>query len=110
MFLLQKEGVAAGPVEHPDDAYSDPQMKERGFFEELTHSECGTHLYPGLPYRMAKTPNHIRRPAPQLGEDNEYVYKQILGVSDEEYAELEREGHIGMDFVPGLEMGKYKLE
>lgn len=110
MHMLQEHGVAAGPVEPPDDAYSDPQMKDRGFFEEVTHSECGTHRYPGLPYRMSKTPNRIRRPAPCLGEHNEYVYKDVLGVSHEEYAELEQEGHIGMDLVPGLEIGKYKLE
>lgn len=108
MHILQKEGVAAGPVEHPDDAYRDPQMKDRGFFEKVTHPECGTHLYPGLQWKMANTPNCIRRPPPRLGEDNEYVYKQVIGISDEEYAELEREGHIGMDFVPGLQMGKYK--
>jgi crotonobetainyl-CoA:carnitine CoA-transferase CaiB-like acyl-CoA transferase len=110
MHMLQEEGVAAGPVEPPDDAYSDPQMKDRGFFEEVTHTECGTHRYPGLTYRMSKTPNRIRRPAPCLGEHNEYVYKEVLGISDEEYAELEGEGHIGMDLVPGLEIGKYKLE
>jgi crotonobetainyl-CoA:carnitine CoA-transferase CaiB-like acyl-CoA transferase len=110
MYMLQKEGVAAGPVEHPDDAYRDYQMKDRGFFEELNHPECGTHLYPGLPWKMSNTPAYLRRPPPRLGEDNEYVYKKVIGVSDEEYAELEREGHIGMDFVRGLEMGKYKPE
>ena len=110
MYLLQREGLAAGPVEHPDDAYTDPQMTDRGFFEELTHPECGTHRYPGMPWRMSNTPNRIRRPPPRLGEDNEYVYKQVIGVTDEEYADLEREGHIGMDFVPDLQMGKYKSE
>ena len=110
MYLLQKEGVAAGPVEHPDDAYSDPQMKDRNFFEQLAHPECGTHLYPGLAWRMARTPNRLRRPPPRLGEDNEYVYKQVIGVSDEEYAQLERDKHIGMDFVPGLGISKYKPE
>jgi crotonobetainyl-CoA:carnitine CoA-transferase CaiB-like acyl-CoA transferase len=110
MYLLQREGVAAGPVEHPDDAYNDPQMKDRNFFEKLTHPECGSHLYPGLAWRTARTPNHVRRPPPRLGEDNEYVYKQVIGVSDEEYAELERKKHIGMDFVPGLGISKYKPE
>ncbi len=108
MFMLQKVGVAAGPVEHPDDAYIDPQMKDREFFEEVTHPECGTHNYPGLAWKMAKTPNKIRRAAPRLGEDNEYIYKQIIGVSDEEYSELEKELHIGMDFVADLEIAKYK--
>ena len=108
MFMLQKAGVAAGPIEHPDDAYIDPQMKDREFFEEVTHPECGTHLYPGLAWKMEKTPNHIRRAAPRLGEDNEYVYKQVIGVSDEEYSELTNELHVGMDFVPDLEIAKYK--
>jgi crotonobetainyl-CoA:carnitine CoA-transferase CaiB-like acyl-CoA transferase len=59
---------------------------------------------------MSKTPNRIRSAAPEFGQHNEYVYKQVIGVSDEEYAELERQGHIGMEFVEGLEMGKYKLD
>ena len=55
----------------------------------------GSHLYVGAPYKMSD-PIKIRRGPVRLGEDNEYVYKQVLGVSDEEYAELR--GHIGMDF------------
>jgi len=100
MYLLQGEGVPAGPVIFEDDAYTDPHLKERGFFEELTHEECGTHLYPGLGFRMSRVPNKLRLPPVRLGEHNEYVYKQVLKVSDEEYAELEKEGHIGMDYVP----------
>ena len=100
MYRLQREGVPAGPVIFEDDAYNDPHLKERGFFEELTHTECGTHLYPGLGWRMSKTPNNLRLPPVRLGEHNEYVYKQVLKVSDEEYMELEKGGHIGMDYMP----------
>lgn len=100
MFKLQKEGVPAGPVIFEDDAYTDPHLKEAGFFEELTQEECGTHLYPGRGWRMSETPNKLRLPPVRLGEHNEYVHKQILKVSDEEYKELEKEGHIGMDYVP----------
>jgi crotonobetainyl-CoA:carnitine CoA-transferase CaiB-like acyl-CoA transferase len=39
-------------------------------------------------------------PPVRLGEHNEYVYKQLLKVSDDEYMELEQEGHIGMDYAP----------
>jgi crotonobetainyl-CoA:carnitine CoA-transferase CaiB-like acyl-CoA transferase len=100
MYLLQGEGVPAGPVIFEDDAYTDPQLRERGFFEELTHEECGTHLYPGLGFRLSGTPNNLRLPPVRLGEQNEYVYKQLLKVSDDEYMELEQEGHIGMDYAP----------
>ena len=51
---------------------------------------------------MSETPIKIRRGPVRLGEDNEYVYKTLLNTSDEEYAELERAGHIGMDFVEGV--------
>jgi len=100
MYQLQREGVPAGPVLDDRSASEDPHLKERGFFEPLTHAECGTHVYPGLSWHLSKTPNHLRLPPCMFGEHNEYVYKQVIGVSDEEYARLEAEGHIGTNFVP----------
>jgi crotonobetainyl-CoA:carnitine CoA-transferase CaiB-like acyl-CoA transferase len=100
MKLLQGAGVPAGPVMDQRDAYNDPHLQERGMFEQVYQEDCGTHLYPGAPYKMSETPIKIRRGPVRLGEDNEYVYKTLLQVSDEEYADLERDGHIGMDFGP----------
>jgi crotonobetainyl-CoA:carnitine CoA-transferase CaiB-like acyl-CoA transferase len=100
MFMLQGVGVAAAPITDGAQVYEDPHLEEMGVFETVTHPEAGTHRYPGLGWAQTNTANHIRRYAPRLGEDNEYVYKGLLGVSDEEYAELEREGHIGVDFAP----------
>ena len=99
MHILQRAGIAAGPVIDQRDAFNDPHLQERGIFEEVYHEDVdGSHLYVGAPYKMSDTPIKIRRGPVQLGQDNEYVYKQVLGVDDEEYAELERQGHIGMDF------------
>ena len=99
MHILQAAGVAAGPVMDQSDAFADPHLQERGIFEAVYHEDVdGSHLYVGAPYKMSDTPIRIRRGPVRLGADNEYVYKQVLGVSDEEYAELERAGHIGMDF------------
>ena len=104
MHILQAAGVAAGPVMDQRDAFADPHLQERGIFEEVYHEDVdGSHLYVGVPYKMSDMPIKIRRGPVRLGEDNEYVYKQVLGVSDEEYAELERMGHIGMDFPPDEE-------
>ena len=99
MRLLQKEGVPAGPVMNETDCLNDPHLKEQGFFEMVTHPDCGTTPYPGITWKMSKTPNHIRRHACLLGQDNEYVYKKVIGVSGEEYAELEEAGHIGTDYA-----------
>lgn len=102
MFMLQKEGVPAGAVMSSRDCFNDPHLKERGFFEPLTQVDCGTHLYPGLAWKASKTQNRLRLPPVRLGEHNEYVYKQVIGVSDAAYEELEKEGHIGMDYVPEI--------
>jgi crotonobetainyl-CoA:carnitine CoA-transferase CaiB-like acyl-CoA transferase len=102
MHTLQDAGVPAGAVFNAADAYKDPQLRERGFFQPLTQEDCGTHWYHGLPWKASKTPNSLRRPPCRLGEHNEYVYKQVIGVTDEEYARLEQEGHIGMDFIPQI--------
>ncbi|HAL47883.1 MAG: CoA transferase [SAR202 cluster bacterium] len=97
---LQEHGVPSGPVMNEADAYDDPHLQSRGYFEEVTHPETGTHRYPGMFFKFSETPLGIRRPAPLLGEHNEYVYKDLLEYTDEEYAEFERTGHIGMDFAP----------
>lgn len=97
MHILQKEGVAAGPVMDQRDAYHDPQLLSRGFFEIVSHREAGTHVYPGILWKMANAPLGIRRPPPCLGEHNDYVFKQVIGLSDGEIAELEKEQLIGGD-------------
>jgi crotonobetainyl-CoA:carnitine CoA-transferase CaiB-like acyl-CoA transferase len=100
MHLLQKVGVPAGAVVTPSDLCSDPHLEERGFFTEVTHREAGTHRYPGMCFKFSKTPMDIRIPPNCLGEHNEYVYGEILGMSREEIAELEREQLIGDTYLP----------
>ena len=72
-------------------------------FQEAFQEDTGLSLYPRAPYKMSLTPPDIRRGPGRLGEDNEYVYKTVLGYSDEEYAKLESEGHISMDYPDHME-------
>jgi len=102
MHILQGEGIAAGPVMDERDAFTDPHIRERRFFAKLTHTEIGTHYYPGLAWRMSKTANNLRIATPRLGEHNDYVYKKVIGVSDEEYRALEVDGHIGTTYIPSI--------
>jgi crotonobetainyl-CoA:carnitine CoA-transferase CaiB-like acyl-CoA transferase len=96
---LRSVGLMAGPVLDDADATEDPHLRARGFFVEVDHVDTGRHRYPGFPYQFKETPLSVRHPPVRLGEHNEYVYKTLLGVSDEEYAELEAEGHIGEDYA-----------
>lgn len=99
MTLLQAHGIAAGMVFSEPDAYTDPHLQARGFFETVTHRECGTHSYPGMLWKMSRTPGSIRSAACCLGEHNDYVYRELLGMSAEEIARLRQEGHIGDTYI-----------
>jgi crotonobetainyl-CoA:carnitine CoA-transferase CaiB-like acyl-CoA transferase len=79
-------------VSNGRDLNEDPHLHARGFYKELDHAEIGTHRYLMPPFRLSKTPGEPSMPAPCLGQHNEYVYQQILGMSDEEFVRLLNEG------------------
>ena len=79
MACLQAAGVPAGVVLSEAEAFRNPHLRERGFFEEITQKWCGTHEYPGFAWKTRNRPQEVRLPPPGLGEHNEYVYKEILG-------------------------------
>jgi benzylsuccinate CoA-transferase BbsF subunit len=88
MDKLQKARVAAGVVANSKDQAEDPQLEHYQFFHQLEHPEIGeSPIYHGPIFRLSKTPYELGRP-PLLGEDNAYVYTNILGLSDEEFVQL----------------------
>ena len=99
MSLLQSHGVAAGAVLNQRDAAADPHLRERGMFEEAWQRDVGTHMYPRAPFKMSRSDVRIRRGPARLGQDNEYVYKTLLGLSDAEYDALVDAGHIGEEYA-----------
>ncbi|ETX04137.1 MAG: hypothetical protein ETSY2_30550 [Candidatus Entotheonella gemina] len=71
----------------------DPQLNARGFFESLpTADEQKHYRYPGLMFRMARTPNALHAGPARLGEHNREIYCDLLGYSEEQLAELEQQG------------------
>jgi crotonobetainyl-CoA:carnitine CoA-transferase CaiB-like acyl-CoA transferase len=95
MQILQQAGIAAGPVLTPSQILSDPHLETRGFFEVMDRAEVGGHPYPGPAFKLSKTPGRLRRPAPLLGEHNDYVLGVLLGMSDAEMRELTSDDVIG---------------
>ena len=102
MQTLQERGIPAGAVMNQADAFADPHLQSRAFFAEAYQEDCGAHLYPGPLYKMSATPLGIRRGPVMLGQDNEYVYRELLGYSAAEYAEFAAMGHIGTDYADGV--------
>ena len=82
-------------VRPPEALIDDPQLNARGFFSAVEHPELGqTFRYPGGPTFFTATPWRISRRPPLLGEHNHEVYTKELGLSEQQIAELAREGAI----------------
>ena len=88
MEELQRAGIPAGVVQSAREMLADEHLKERGYYVYLDHPETGHTAYDGPPFKLSKTPGRLRSPAPLLGEHTERVCKEILGLSDEEIADL----------------------
>jgi len=95
MHLLQAAGVAAGAVQDAEDINEhDPQVAHRGTFFELDHPVIGPARFEGSPVLFSSMTQDNWRSAPLLGEDNHHVFTTVLGLSDDEVADLTEQGVI----------------
>lgn len=88
MHLLQESVVRAGVVQGAEDLVGDPQLEHRHHFRSVTHPEVGQHLIEAPAFLLSSTPAELKMSAPCMGEHNEHVCTEILGMSDEEFVEL----------------------
>jgi benzylsuccinate CoA-transferase BbsF subunit len=85
---LQSAGVAAHVASSSLDLLDDPQLIQREHFVTLDHPLHGTTTVENSRFVMSRTPAAIRRAAPTLGQDNDYVLRDILGYTPEEIERL----------------------
>ena len=96
---LQAAGVPAAPVLHSWRVLDDPHVRAHGLYEPCEiEDDIGVYVYPGPLYELPASEGGIRRPPVALGQDNDYVYREVLRVSDEEYDRLVAEGHIATEY------------
>ncbi len=89
MRLLQASGVAAGVVQTGKDmAENDPHLRERGVFQQVQDAGGVLRTIERAPYKLSKTPGAVTTGAPEFGADQDFVLREILGVDDEELAEM----------------------
>jgi crotonobetainyl-CoA:carnitine CoA-transferase CaiB-like acyl-CoA transferase len=99
MLLLQRAGVPAGVCQTAEDRCDrDPQLAALSWLTEVTGTKIGRWPLAEVPIKMSESPawigGRIDRGAPGYGEDNEYVYGQLLGMSSAEIKALADEGVI----------------
>jgi benzylsuccinate CoA-transferase BbsF subunit len=91
---LQAVGVAAGPARSVSELVNDPHLRARGFMVQIDHPEAGQRMTPGLPWKSGDKDARDYGRAPLIGEHNDYVFKELLGLSSTEVEALVAEGVI----------------
>lgn len=92
MALLQSRGIAAGTVASGADLLVDPQLDRVGFIRHLDQPGIGEMVIPGLPLDIQPPILQEPGPAAALGQDNDYVLRNLLSMSDAECQALEDAG------------------
>ncbi len=92
---LQAAGVTAGPVLSAKDVTEDPHARQSPAFQRLPATEdYPATEFPAPSFTFSRSDVVIRTAPALFGEHNDYVYRELLGVSDEEFGKLEAGGHI----------------
>ncbi len=85
---LQAAGVPAHRVVSSADAFADPQLKFRGHFVTVDDAAMGRVPVEDSRLRFSHAKAKVTRSGPAIGEDNDYVLREILGMDDEAIADL----------------------
>ncbi|KKK80442.1 hypothetical protein LCGC14_2823480, partial [marine sediment metagenome] len=88
----QEKRIPFAPVSAIGDLLESEHLKARGFFVEVAHPQAGSIKQPGAPYKLGQTPWEIRSPAPTLGQHNEAVLCDRLGLPKTELTSLREAG------------------
>ncbi len=91
--LAVERGFLITPVATVAEVVESPQFASRGYFQNVAHPEIGESFrYPGPFAKFSATPIEYRRRPPTVGEHNSDIYRDELGLSEREIAELSRAG------------------
>ncbi|HLZ27146.1 MAG TPA: CoA transferase [Chloroflexota bacterium] len=85
---LQARGIAATPTLEPGDVVVDPHLVARGFPGAIERLEGGLHPSLGVPWLIDRARPSVGHRPPRLGQDNAYVFGEILGLGEAEIASL----------------------
>ena len=91
--FLDEAGVPSAPIMSIDQVTRDPHIAgDREMFVPVEHPLAGKTMLTGNHIKLSDTPAQVKRHSPLLGEHNNDVYNNILGISLEEIEFLKKEG------------------
>ncbi len=89
---LQAAHVHAAVVQTMKDLFEDPQLAIRHTWQAQDQAELGLLRYRMVSYELSETPGSVKRPAPNLGQHNELIFRDWLGLGGDEYRQLATKG------------------
>jgi CoA:oxalate CoA-transferase len=92
--LLRGAGLPCAKVATIDEVVDDPQLRHRKMLVDIEHPTVGRFPTHGVNIHLSETPGSIRRPPPLLGQHNEEVYGEWLGLDSDAVARLKTSGVI----------------
>ncbi len=92
--IAKRYRIPLAPVRDVGEVMHDPHMHARGFLADIVHDEIGPLTVPTTPLRVHGADPVETTPSPKLGQHNNEIYGDWLGLSAAEVAELRREGVI----------------
>jgi len=92
--IMQDSNLPFARVASIEDVMNHPQVRAQRMFVDMMIQGAGNLPHPRLPIDLSGTPPQIISPAPTVGEHNEYVYGEMLGLSGGEIERLRLEGII----------------
>ncbi|MGW0891066.1 formyl-CoA transferase [Saccharopolyspora sp. NPDC002578] len=90
---LTEQGVPCGPILSTRELIEDASLADNGMIVTVEHPQRGPYRTVGCPIKLSDSPAHVTR-SPLLGEHNEQIYRDRLGVGAAELAELKANGVI----------------
>lgn len=81
--LLDEAGIPYSKVMGVDEVASSEQIRAREMLVDVEHPDLGTLTLPGVPIKLSAAPGSIRKAPPTIGEDNDYIYRDVLGYDDQ---------------------------
>jgi benzylsuccinate CoA-transferase BbsF subunit len=86
--MLQKAGVAAFLSLSNQEIFSDPHFKERKLAVDVEHPVMKKQVVLGAPWKLSETPARVIKASPTMGENNEYVFGELLGMPNSQIKQL----------------------
>jgi formyl-CoA transferase len=86
--LMDEFGVPAGLIYRAPEMLDDPHFKARDAIVTVPHPDFGELRMQNVAPKLSDTPGSIRRPSPAMGQHNDEIYLDVLGLSEQRYSEL----------------------